>query len=648
VTGKRKVFTGRAAQIFNKAASAIIPPGGPFPQGADDALTLARADALAAAFQPAVRWSFPLLMLFLQYSALAAKGKTFTQMPLSARASWLDELEHSRIYAFRGIAQVLKLVTCLSFYDDDAVCRAIGCLPDCAVETRAFPKPQPPEFPKGSFFAFADYPGNVRASCDVVVVGSGAGGAVVAKELAEKGLSVILVEEGALHTVADYNSKAYSAVVNMYRDGASTSTIGTPAIPTMLGRCVGGTTAINSATCFRTPEGILEKWRSGLGLDHLTPENLEPVFERIEKAINVTELSWDILGRTAQIVKQGADALGLNCRPLKHNVKNCRGCGVCQYGCPEGAKQSMDVTFVPEAARLGAKIFSCCRVTDIVKENGRAAGVRARIWDPATGREHFSAHIRAKKVVLACGTLLTPSLLMRAGLKNPNIGRNLQIHPAGRVVAEMGERVEGWKGVSQGVFVDDFAGEGIMLEGIFVPPGLLLAGLPGTGFAHKEMACKLPYLAPFGVMIHDSTKGRVFRDVIQGKCLAAYQILQSDVDKFKKGVALAARIFFAAGAKRLYTGISKVPVLEGPEGVERLLAANVRPHHVEMMAFHPLGTCRMAAGPAQGVVGKDGQSFDLPGLYIADGSVVPSSLGVNPQITIMAFAAMIADGIAKQ
>jgi choline dehydrogenase-like flavoprotein len=645
VTEKRKVFTGRAAEIFSKAASAIIPPGGPFLQGADDAATLARADALAAAFQPAVRWSFPLLMIFLQYSALAAKGKTFTQMSQLERAAYLDALEHHRIYSLRGIAQVLKLITCLSFYDDDAVCRAIGCSTDCAAEAPKGQKPRTPHFPAGSFFDFADYPGSIKASCDVVVVGSGAGGAVVAKELAQKGLSIILVEEGALHTVETYNSKAYSAVVNMYRDGASTSTVGTPAIPTMLGKCVGGTTAINSATCFRTPEPILKKWRDELGLDHLTPQNLDPLFESIEKAINVTELSWDILGRTAQIVKQGADALGLNCQPLKHNVKNCRGCGVCQYGCPEGAKQSMDVTFVPEAARLGAKIFSCCRVTDLVVKNGRAAGVVGRIWNPATGKEHFDAYISAKKVVLACGTLLTPSLLMRAGLKNRNIGRNLQIHPAGRVVAEMEERVEGWKGVSQGVFVDDFASEGIMLEGIFVPPGLLLAGLPGTGFSHKEMALKIPYLAPFGVMIHDSTKGRVFHDLLQGKCLAAYQILQGDVDKFKKGIAFAAEIFFAAGAKRLYTGISKVPVLEGRKDVEKLLSTRVRPHHLEMMAFHPLGTCRMAADPARGVVGKDGQSFDLPGLYIADGSVVPSSLGVNPQITIMALAKMIAQSI---
>ena len=245
--------------------------------------------------------------------------------------------------------------------------------------------------------------------------------------------------------------------------------------------------------------------------------------------------------------------------------------------------------------------------------------------------------------------MITPSLLKQSGLKNRNIGKHLQIHPAGRVVAMMNEKVEGWKGVSQGAYVDDFEDEGITLEGVFIPPSLMLPALPGVGMEHKEMSEKYNYLSAFGVMVIDKTTGRVLKGWKgMNRVLATYFIRKSDTENLKKGIAYLCRIFFAAGAEKAYTGISKMPILYSMDDVDKLLKLKIKPNHLETMAFHPLGSARMAASPEHGAVNKQGETFDVKNLYVADGSVIPTSLGVNPQISIMTISTIIAEGISER
>lgn len=494
---------------------------------------------------------------------------------------------------------------------------------------------------------FQDYRGDVREECDVCVIGSGAGGAVAAKELAEKGLSVVVLEEGGYYTPDDWNGKPMFSLTRMWRDGGLTGSMGNPPVSITLGKCVGGTTAINSATCFRTPESVLAKWREELGLIHLTNEYLDPLFKRVEKEIHVTTLPWEVLGACARIVRRGCERLGLNCRPLRHNVKRCRGAGTCQFGCPDGRKQSTDVSYIPKAVAAGARVYANCRAERILFKGGTAVGVRGSIVDPERDdRKVYTIEVRSRVVVAACGTLLTPQLLRRSGVRSPHIGRHLQVHPAGRVCALMKEKVEGWKGVSQGAYIDDFHGQGIALEGIFIHPSILLSALPGVGWEHKEIAVLFPHIAAFGVMVHDSSEGRVYPWMPSRLILSSYMIRKTDIEIFKRGIAFMSLIFMAAGAVKIYTGISSFPVLETPEDADRLLSADVKPNHFEILAFHPLGTCRMAANPRLGAVSPRGQVFGCRGLYVADGSVVPTSLGVNPQVTIMTLATHIAEGIA--
>ena len=495
---------------------------------------------------------------------------------------------------------------------------------------------------------YKDYSHNIEESCDVCVIGSGAGGAVAAKELAEKGYSVILLEEGGNYTQKDWNGKPCYSLPKMWRNGGFTLSLGTPAVSVTLGKGIGGTTTVNSATCFRTPDSVLEMWQQNLGLDNLTKQNLEPYFSKVEREINVTDLSWEVLGKCAKVIKDGAEVLGLNCRPLKHNVKNCRGCGTCQFGCLDGAKQSMDVTYIPKAIEAGAKVYSHCKAERCIIENKKVKGVRCLLINPETGKPVFEMKVSAKVVIVACGTMITPTFLKKSGLKNKNLGRHLQIHPCTRVAAIMGEEVEGWKGVSQGVYIDDFEDEGIMLEGIFVHPSLLLAAFPGVGHSFKENVANFKNIAAFGVMVHDSTTGRVFKS---GKdfIFSTYFIKKSDSEKLKKGIAYVAKLFFAAGAKKVLTPIYNMPELNSEADIKKLMKLKMKPNHLaEAFAFHPLGTCRMAHNKKMGAVNKDGETFEIENLYVADGSIVPTSLGVNPQVTIMTLATKIAEGIAMR
>ena len=392
----------------------------------------------------------------------------------------------------------------------------------------------------------------------------------------------------------------------------------------------------------------MEEWAVRHGCQGLTYQGLVPHFEKVEREINVTELSEDVLGNVYRIVKRGAKALGLEARPLSHNVKGCEGAGVCQWGCIRGAKQSMDVTYIPKADRAGARIYADCRVERVLAEEGRVRGVQGVFTDPVTGRARHSISVKARVVCLAMGALITPAFLLKNRLANSSgqVGRGLTIHPCGRVVAEMDEIVDGHHGVSQGGFIDAFREEGIMLEGIFIPPGIMAMALPGVGEDHMDLMCRYRNLAAFGVMVSDSTRGRVLPGMFGYAYTAFYSLNDRDARKLHRGIATLSEIFFAAGAKRVFTGCHAMPVLGGRHDLERFKDLTVRPRDFEVMAFHPLGTCRMGNDPRTSVLDLNLETHDVRGLFVPDASPFPTSLGVNPQVTIMAFADRAAEYIA--
>jgi choline dehydrogenase-like flavoprotein len=466
----------------------------------------------------------------------------------------------------------------------------------------------------------------VRA--DAVVVGTGAGGAAVAAELAAGGLDVVVLEEGVRHDHRTFTARPRDMTTRLYRDAGQLATIGTPPIILPLGRAVGGTTLINSGTCFRTPARVLERWARDDGVAAL-PDGL---FDYVEDVIGVGEVPEALAGRNALLVKRGAEALGLSGGFLRRNAPGCRGSGVCAFGCPTGAKQHAAASWLPRAEAAGARVLTGVKVRRVVTRDGRAVGVQAR-----------GLTVRAPIVVVACGALLTPGLLRRSGVRSPALGRHLTIHPASAARARFDEPIDPWDGVPQSYYVDALAEEGIMLEGIAGPPDQAALATLGTGALHRERMLAARSTASFGVMVADSATGSVRE--LGGRLVIRYDLHADDAERLRRGFGLLADIWWAAGAREILVPIAGVPALRAGDSGP-LARARVRPRDVKAMAFHPLGTARAGADPARAVVDPDLQVHDVRGLYVADGSAVPSSPQVNPQVTIMALAVRLGRALA--
>ncbi len=254
------------------------------------------------------------------------------------------------------------------------------------------------------------------------------------------------------------------------------------------------------------------------------------------------------------------------------------------------------------------------------------------------GEDRFE--VRADAVVLSLGTLRAPAFLLKRKLANSSrrVGEGLRIHPAGRVVAEMDEVVDGFVGIPQGAFIDHWADRGVMLEGIFLAPGVLVTSLPGVGHELKELAASYRKLAAFGALVSDTSVGKVIPGHFGNEFTTIYQLNKTDAENLRFGIARNTEIYLAAGAKRVFTGFYPVPIVDSEESLRRLEEVPVRAKDLEVMAFHPLGTCAMGADPKKSVVDFSLETHDIKDLYLMDGSVVPDSLGVNPQITIMSLS----------
>jgi choline dehydrogenase-like flavoprotein len=579
---------------------------------------------------------------------LAGRGRSFSRLSQPERLSFTEGSVHSRAPWRRLPLAVLTPLCASAFVSHPRVAAALKAEPGCL-------DPSPPSNgPRLHPIAYPEIRGEVSASADVVVVGSGAGGAVVAKELAELGLEVIVVEEGGYFTRDDFQGPTLERVRRMYRDGGLTVAAGLPPIPVPMGKAVGGTTVVNSGTCFRAPDSVLRRWASSHGLDSLAPDVLAPVYERVEETLHVMPTPEALLGENARVFRRGAERLGLNGRPICRNIDGCRGCGVCAMGCPSDAKRAMHLSYLPRAEAAGARIYSGCRVRKLRVEGGRAAGIEAEILaadeGSAAGAVRGRLVVRAGAVVLAAGAVHTPLLLMENGLapRGGPVGRGLRIHPAIAVTAAFEEEVLGWRGTLQPFFVDDYReSHGLMFEVTSPTPTLAARSLRDVGHDAIARIAEYPHLASVGLFVAESSCGRV-RRLPGGRPLLSYRLNARDVQRLVFGIGVAARVFFAAGARRVYPGLAGVPSLDDPSALEGLEQRRVGPRALSAVGFHPMSTVRMGRDPTLCGVDPHGESRALPYLWVADASVLPDCPGVNPQLTIMAAATQIARGIATR
>jgi choline dehydrogenase-like flavoprotein len=481
--------------------------------------------------------------------------------------------------------------------------------------------------------------GDVTVSCDVVVVGSGAGGATVAAELAAAGFDVVIVEEGGYHPTESFRTDMSHALRTLYRDGGAASAIGTPPVLFSEGRCVGGSTVVNGGMSFRTPDRVLERWARDPMLAGVSPAELAPYFDTVERRLHVAHQDPETIGRDAELLKAGADALGWRIIANTRNQVHCAGSNNCALGCPTGAKQSMLLTNIPRALRHGARVFADCRVHQVTRRGTAATGITGRfVASPGNDRRRGPRlRVRAPVVVVAGGAVQTPAVLARSGFRSPSgqLGRNLTLHPNAKVVALFDEEVRGWHGVHQAYQVREFDDDGILITAVNLPPSLVAMSTPEHGPALGRLMREYDHMVVAGCLIEDSTTG-VVRTLPGLGPQVFYQINDADADRVVRGIAYTAELMFAAGARRVLAPFAGLPDLYGPDDVTALRARRVPKRSLELFTVHLMGTARMSDDPARGVVSSFGQFHGAQGLYVADASLLPGPVGLNPMETIVA------------
>ncbi|RAJ68945.1 choline dehydrogenase-like flavoprotein [Streptomyces sp. Amel2xB2] len=483
-----------------------------------------------------------------------------------------------------------------------------------------------------------------RSTADAVVVGSGAGGAVVARTLARAGMRVVVLEEGRHHSTASFRRRTpLDRFGELYRDGGATVMLGNPPVVLPVGRAVGGTTVVNSGTCYRTPDRVLARWRDAYGLELADDGAFGACLDEVERTLGVATAPLDVLGRNGRTALLGAERLGWRAAPLRRNATGCKGSCQCVVGCPTGAKQSVQLSVLPDACAAGARIVTGAEVRRILVERDRPGGPRAcgvTVRRPDGGE----SEILSPLVVVAAGALHSPPLLRRSGLGgHPRLGRNLAVHPAASVAGRFEEPVTAWRGVLQSVGVEELHDEGILIEATAGPPGMGSFVLPGVG---RELRAELDgagSLATLGAMIADLPSGRVLG---ARRTLLRYDVARRDAGRLMRAVEAMGRVLFAAGAREVLTGVAAAPRASSPDQLRELLRGlTVRQLHLS--AFHPTGTVALGADPQTAPADAEGWLRGVRGVLIADGSALPSCPEVNPQLTIMATALAVGSRAAE-
>lgn len=486
---------------------------------------------------------------------------------------------------------------------------------------------------------------------DIVVVGSGAGGATCARNLAIAGFDVALVEEGPWVQEDEFDANLWKAMKRTFRDLGTTYAEGKAIIPVLQGRCVGGTTVINSAICWRTPEDVLDHWRREFGLaDTLRQDRIDRAFEAIEKDLSVAPTPESVFSESDRVMKEACSKVGLRPEPTSRNVRDCEGSGLCLQGCQGRRKQSMAVTYVPEAQKAGAEVFSRHRVQRVLLEQGRAVGVEGHVV-PASVYDHGRGEpfriLARKGVVMAASAVQTPLILMRSGLRMPEIGKHFQGHPGVGVLGFFPKKIRMWDGATQGFQAVPPRSARFKLETLALPPELVAVRIPGLGRALVEEIANLEYAALWAVLVRSHAEGRiVLTDGMRSPI--RYSISPRDLEIYANGIKTAALMMFEEGAEYIMPGVWGLPErITSPDQLECIIPQALDATRMSLVMTHYMSSCRMGASTKYSAVNPSFETWEIERLYVADASVLPTNMGVNPQHTIVAMAWLASERIAS-
>ncbi len=649
-------FTEREIQVLTAICDTLAPaldaapdPGGLFARKASDlGVPQAFITALDLADDPGMTTSVRLVLDLLDQpwfnGPVNGAFRSFLSMSLDERTALLRKWAGSPLdiqrYAFQGLKR-LALFLFYGLLDDsqrNANWEAIGY---------PGPQPAPTETPKP--IQPLDVREETTLSADVVIVGSGAGGGVVAGELSAAGLDVIVLEKGGYYAEPDFDNRELTSSERLFENRAllTTKDLG---MVVLAGSTLGGGTTINWAVSLPTPGDVLDEWKKDYGVRFDGFWNAQA---SVSQRINVNqEESW-INGQNA-VVERGCEALGLTPSVLPRNVKDCQECGFCNFGCRYGAKQSTLKTYLQDAHEHGARIVVQAHAERVLVERGHAVGVQASVQTP--GGRTVPVKIKARAVVVSAGALHTPALLKRSGLTNVHIGQHLHLHPTSVTYGRYESPVCGWSGPIMTRLVADFAnldgqGYGIRLETAPIHPGLAALTLSWfDGEQHKNVMHSLDHLSNIIAITRDHGGGHITLDR-KGRPVLHYTLADPDRTHLMRGIIEALRIHHAAGAQEI-SGPHTIPMVfrPGQDGdldsyLRSIQAAGLRKNSFALFSAHQMSSCRMGANPARGAVDPTGETFEVRNLYVADASALPTAVGVNPMLTIMAVAYLVAQHI---
>ncbi|MFN3417564.1 MAG: GMC family oxidoreductase N-terminal domain-containing protein [Caldimonas sp.] len=498
--------------------------------------------------------------------------------------------------------------------------------------------------------------------CDVVIVGSGAGAGITAELLTQVGLDVVIVEEGPLRSSRDFRQLESEAYSQLYQESAARKTAD-KAINILQGRCVGGSTTVNWTSSFRTPDATLAYWKERFGLRDVDPQAMSPWFAQVERRLHIG--AWLAPpNENNDLLRRGAARLGIAAPAILRNVKDCWNLGSCGMGCPTNAKQSMLVTTIPAALERGARLLVETRALRFEHDQGRVVGLLCVPVQPngdvAAGRP--GTRIQARHYVVAGGAINSPALLLRSQAPDPHglLGRRTFLHPVVISAASFDQRVEGWQGAPQTIYTDHFLDAhpidgpmGYKLEAPPLHPVVFATTLSGFGRSQAELLAQFAHTHALLALLRDgfhpdSPGGRVTLRG-DGSPLLDYPLNDFVMDGARRALLSMAEIQFAAGARQVIPVHEMArPYATWREARQALQELPMKPLLTRVVSAHVMGGCAMAANEAHGVVRPDGRHWQLENLSVIDGSIFPTSIGANPQLSVYGFANRLATGLATQ
>jgi choline dehydrogenase-like flavoprotein len=500
---------------------------------------------------------------------------------------------------------------------------------------------------------------NAVVRAGVCVIGTGAGGAVAAARLAEAGHDVVLLEEGAWWDAADFTEREAEMTPRLYADAATRATADL-SVSILQGRAVGGGTTVNWLIMLPTPDWVLDEWTREHGAEGMRPHEMAPLFAQVEAETHTRCVPDDAHSPNNRALLDGAQRLGWRARAARINTRGCVRAGTCGLGCRYGARQGAQAVYVPRALAAGARLHTDVRVERVtVAERGGIAPlkrVHATVLDRETGAPRGRVTVEAPIVVLAGGAVGTPAILLRSGLGGPAVGRWLRLHPTTALIGRYAHEMYGAAGIPLSTICDEFQrgddGYGFWIECPPLHPAIASVVTPGFGAAHRARMRDFPRTGAMIVLVRDGadrdvSNGRVRVDR-RGRPVIDYRMGEADLRTMRRGIGAAARLHLAAGAHEVTALHTREHAVRSEADLPLLDALPCGPNQLTVLSAHVNGSCRLGVDPRRSACTPDGQVRGTPGLYVVDGSVLPTALGVNPQETIMAVSTLLAGRIAAR